>query len=593
MPMRSGRQPDVMTDPRPHPSRSQGATDVDVAARLNSESAQSSNLDDSGLVRLQNEGIGAGVRIHFRGHLYSSSQVSILQGMRGNMSHNRAEPGMSMRTRYTLPGGTAQGHLLGQLQTRFPVELTSLGTQTRHYFDTFDWRLFRRGLALCQARDTVALWSLDNRPVSERTSCSALPPWVSEWAESPLKAQLLPLVSIRALLERAVVHAAYFTLAEQTAPRRPVAHIVFEEGAATDYGRIVPLPTQVEVTAYAGSAVAGELRAWLDSLDSTTVSPSGPAATLYTVQQARAYSAKLAFTFEPDMRAEDAVRTILAFLLDIVRQNRPGILHDIDTEFLHDFRVAVRRARSLLGQLPTVLPVGLTQHLRADLSFLGSLTNHLRDLDVLLLQQADYLAVLPTELRPDMEPLFRAVQHERYAAQHRLVEALNTPQAEAILQRWESATTETKAQGPQAKRRLEKLVRKSIRRQCRRVLTFASPDTLKDSAPEQLHRLRIACKKLRYMFEFFASAFPQEMTAGPVRRLRVLQDVLGQLNDLDVQQQMLRQLARAVPGRAGQHHRTERAVHLLTQTFETRQEQLRVQVHTTLRDFIAEVAPWS
>ena len=498
-----------------------------------------------------------------------------------------------MRTRYTLPGNITQDQFLRQLQARFSVEVASLGIQTRHYFDTFDWRLFRRERALCQAHDTVALWSLDNRPISERTPCLALPPCVGEWAESPLKAQLLPLVSIRTLMERAVVHAAYFALAEQAAPHRSVAHIVFEEGAATDYGRVVPLPTQVEVAAYAGSTVAGELQAWLDSLGPTPVSPSGPLATLYTVQQARAYSAKLAFAFEPDMRADNAVRTILAFLFDIVRQNRPGILHDIDTEFLHDFRVAVRRARSLLGQLPKVLPVRLTNHLRKDLSFLGSLTNHLRDLDVLLLHQADYLAAVPSDLRPDMEPLFRAVQHERYAIHHRLVEALNTPQSEAILQRWESATTETKARGPQAERKLAKLVRKAIRGQCQRMLTATPPDTLKDSTPEQLHRLRIACKKLRYMFEFFASAFPEEMTAEPIRRLRTLQDVLGQLNDLDVQRQMLWDIVRAVPGSPGRRHRTDRAIDLLTQTFENQQEQLRAEVHTTFTDFVAAVAPWS
>ena len=509
------------------------------------------------------------------------------------MSPNRQESDMSMRARYIVPEGTTQDQLLRQLQARFSVEIAFSGTQTRHYFDTFDWRLFRRERALCQVHDAVTLWSLDSRPVSERTPCLAVLPYVDEWVASPLKTQLLPLVSIRALMERAVVHASYFAVAEQAAPHRPVAHIVFEEGAATDYGRIVPLPAQVEVTAYAGSTVAGELRAWLDSLGLTAVSSSGPLATLYTVQQARAYSAKLAFTFEPDMRADSAVRTILAFLLGIVRQNRPGILHDIDTEFLHDFRVAVRRARSLLGQLPKVLPVRLTKQLRTDLSFLGSLTNPLRDLDVLLLQQADYLAALPLELRPDMEPLFRAVRHERYATHHRLVEALNAPQSEAILQRWKSATTQTKAGGPQAERKLARLVRKAIRRQCQRMLTATPPDTLRDSTPEQLHRLRIACKKLRYMFEFFASAFPLEMTAEPVRRLRILQDVLGQLNDLDVQRQMLRNLARAVPGSSDQRHRTDTAVHLLTQTFETQQEQLRAQVHTTFTDFIAEVAPWS
>ncbi len=496
-----------------------------------------------------------------------------------------------MRTRYSLPGNVTQDQFLCQLQACFPVELTSLGTQTRRYFDTFDWRLFRRKRALCQTHDTVALWSLDNRPVSERTPCSALLPRVSEWLESPLKAQLLPLVSIRALLERAVVHASYLTLAERAAPHRPVANIVFEESATKDYGGIVPFPTQVEVSAYAESA--GELCAWLDSLALTPVSPSGPLATLYTVQQARAYSAKLAFAFEPDMRADSAVRTILAFLLDIVRQNRPGILHDIDTEFLHDLRVAVRRARSLLGQLSKVLPIRLTKQLRADLSFLGSLTNHLRDLDVLLLQQADYLAALPPELRPDMEPLFRVVRHERYTTHHRLVEALNTQQYETILERWESATTDTKARGPQAGHKLAKLVRKSIRRQCQQVLTSIPPDALKASTSEQLHRLRIACKKLRYLFEFFASVFPAEVTTEPIRRLRTLQDVLGQLNDLDVQQQMLRNLASAVPGSPGQRHRTDRTIDLLTQTFENQQEQLRAEVHTTFTDFISTVAPWS
>ena len=153
-----------------------------------------------------------------------------------------------MRTRYSLPGNITQDQFLRQLQARFSVDLTSLGTQTRRYFDTFDWRLFRRELALCQVHDTVALWSLDSRPVGERTPCSALLPCVGEWVESPLKAQLLPLVSIRALMERAVVHAAYFALAEQAAPHRPVANIVFEESAAKDYAGIVPFPTQVEVS---------------------------------------------------------------------------------------------------------------------------------------------------------------------------------------------------------------------------------------------------------------------------------------------------------------------------------------------------------
>lgn len=70
MPMRMGRQPRMMTDPRPHPSRSQGTAYVDVAARLNGELTQPSNLDGLPPVRLQDEGIGSGESLHFQGHLY-------------------------------------------------------------------------------------------------------------------------------------------------------------------------------------------------------------------------------------------------------------------------------------------------------------------------------------------------------------------------------------------------------------------------------------------------------------------------------------------------------------------------------------------
>ena len=50
----------------------------------------------------------------------------------------------------------------------------------------------------------------------------------------------------------------------------------------------------------------------------------------------------------PAIHASEACRRILAHLAQIIRLNEDGIRKDIDTEFLHDFRVAVRRARSLL-----------------------------------------------------------------------------------------------------------------------------------------------------------------------------------------------------------------------------------------------------
>ena len=56
---------------------------------------------------------------------------------------------------------------------------------------------------------------------------------------------------------------------------------------------------------------------------------------------------------------------------------------------------------------------------------------------------------------------------------------------------------------------------------------------------EAVHRLRIECKKLRYLMEFFAELFPKEEGSAVLRLLRRLQTRLGEFNDALVQQRSL------------------------------------------------------
>ena len=60
------------------------------------------------------------------------------------------------------------------------------------------------------------------------------------------------------------------------------------------------------------------------------------------------YSNKVAANITGRMPAAEAAATILLRLLDTVEANVPGVLRDIDIEFLHDLRVSVRRSRSAL-----------------------------------------------------------------------------------------------------------------------------------------------------------------------------------------------------------------------------------------------------
>ena len=57
---------------------------------------------------------------------------------------------------------------------------------------------------------------------------------------------------------------------------------------------------------------------------------------------------------DASMTAAEAVRAMIRAQYQVARANEEGVLNDTDAEFLHDFRVAVRRARSYLGQLREV-----------------------------------------------------------------------------------------------------------------------------------------------------------------------------------------------------------------------------------------------
>ena len=61
-----------------------------------------------------------------------------------------------------------------------------------------------------------------------------------------------------------------------------------------------------------------------------------------------------------------------------------------------------------------------------------------------------------------------------------------------------------------------------------------------DSPPVALHDLRKKGKELRYLLEFFASLYPDEVVRPMVGTLKGLQDVLGRHQDREVQADMLR-----------------------------------------------------
>src|SRR6185369_7776489 len=73
------------------------------------------------------------------------------------------------------------------------------------------------------------------------------------------------------------------------------------------------------------------------------------------------YTLRPPFGLEMDTLAREAVGRIVRTILEIAMRNVPGILNDLDTEFLHDYRICLRKIRSLLSLVKGVYPAGETQ----------------------------------------------------------------------------------------------------------------------------------------------------------------------------------------------------------------------------------------
>ena len=128
------------------------------------------------------------------------------------------------------------------------------------------------------------------------------------------------------------------------------------------------------------------------------------------------------------------------------------------------------------------------------------------------------------------------------------------------------------------------LAGKSIHKRFRKVLHDGkkihghSPD-------EELHRLRIECKKLRYSLEFFSSLYDQEHMKQFIKQLKMLQDNLGDFNDLSVQQSMLADLlSRIKPGTVKSRELSASIGGLMTSLF-LRHRKVRARFEQTFAHF--------
>lgn len=299
---------------------------------------------------------------------------------------------------------------------------------------------------------------------------------------------------------------------------------------------------------------------------------------------------KMHINLDPQQRTDTAIKQLLASFADIITANESGIMQDRDPEYLHDFRVAVRRARTLLAQIPDVIPQRILIRVKTGLAYLGTETTPQRDLDVMLTNFNNYRSLLPSRKRKDLSTAYQAIQMQRNDAHRQTHDLLESARYRRLM---EHIKTYVNTPQPKttllsnAKRPVKEVADARIWKCYKRVLRQGGAIT--DSSPAgDLHTLRKSCKKLRYLIEFFSSLYPPTKIKTLVTALKQLQDMLGEHHDLHVHHEFISELRVKMHDGNAVTSNTDHALEHIITALELRQYESRSRFHDCLREFTGD-----
>ncbi len=480
-----------------------------------------------------------------------------------------------------------------ELRRTFSVSAGPALGESREYFDTFDWRLFRAGLQLARVDNRLLLATFPGgEQVAQGAWRRASPPrFAGELPGDDLRRLVSSVSDPRALLPVARPRVVSRTIEVRNAAGRMVAGMRLETAMLRRGGRarsLTGLILEAGTGGRSGAAVAAALvRAGFRPADKTWFEALLRAAACHPAD----FSPRPQVALAPDTPARTALAAILLHLHGVMRRNEAGIRDDIDTEFLHDYRVALRRTRTALAELKGVLPVETEREFRRRFRSLAEPTGGLRDLDVHLARREQYRRRLPAEFRDGLEAVFVAMASRRARAHAALVAMLQSRGYERLMRDWKRTLGDLAAGrsvGIDAEEPAVELGRRAIRRRYQRLADIATAvEGLDDDA---LHRARLSGKKLRYLMEFFQAGLGRR-AASALPHMEDVQDALGEFNDLGVQLRVFRDALQTLPDDAPDAVRRAAALGGIIALLEARRGKVRRRCERRLRALQEPLSP--
>jgi triphosphatase len=225
------------------------------------------------------------------------------------------------------------------------------------------------------------------------------------------------------------------------------------------------------------------------------------------------------------MRPEEAFRATLLDCLAQITANAATLRAGRSVEGLHQLRVAFRRLEVALGAFGREFHQDWLDELRGRAKILLGRLAPARDLDVFV---EKLLADPPKSgVRDGVAQVRVRAESARDTAWAGVVVCISGADFEMFA---DDVAGLASSQLPLTRNlRLPRTAERILDRQVRRVRKRAKVAQSKEEG--DVHRLRIALKKLRYTAEFFAPLYSRKKVNRYLKKLRGLQNRLGDLND--------------------------------------------------------------
>ncbi|MFH4411855.1 CHAD domain-containing protein [Vibrio diabolicus] len=288
-----------------------------------------------------------------------------------------------------------------------------------------------------------------------------------------------------------------------------------------------------------------------------------------------------------DSELDFVVPHFLLTEFDYARSLEQGIVQDLDPEYTHQYRVTLRRIRSLCVLLRELIPPFEQRILKPHLKIMMKKTNKLRDLDVFILDKSQYIEMLPNH-KPSLEPLFGFIESERAYEQAKVARWLATKEytmhctlvRNSLLRSTQHERVDNNVPALLfASQKVSEQFKKVDK--ARRKISDKSRDSV-------IHSMRIKCKALRYLLEGFSTLYPSPQHKNNVKQLKLLQDKLGDFNDTSSQIEFFTRLKEAVNFNKKDRKPLKKLLNILSehhdisrQTILTQLDQFEAFIHDT------------